>query len=175
MSQISFIDDLSSKSFLKRWLGIISFTLIYFLVIRPLRVHFVDLLVAFLDPLILEIEYAALKKSATTIILVVSEQAIQNSQKIFEYTYAPTFNSFFLIGISGLWYINQHINTLKYLIYVHLFGWLFSSLFLVTGLLLDVDFWIGSDLITVYLVPVASMALVAIAFSILRKKQLNRF
>lgn len=149
MSQISFIDDLSSKSFLKKWLGIISFTLIYFLVIRPLRVHFVDLLVAFLDPLILEIEYAALKKSATTIILVVSEQAIQNSQKIFEYTYAPTFNSFFLIGISGLWYINQHINTLKYLIYVHLFGWLFSSLFLLAGLELDVDFWVGSDLMTV--------------------------
>lgn len=106
MSQTSFIDDLSSKSFLKKWLGIISFTLIYFLVIRPLRVHFVDLLVAFLDPLILEIDSVALKKSATTIILVVSEQAIQNSQKIFEYTYAPTFNSFFLIGISGLWYIN---------------------------------------------------------------------
>ena len=168
MSQISFIDDLSSKSLLKRWLGIISFTLIYFLVIRPLRVHFVDLLVTFLDPLILEIENAALKKSATTIILVVSEQAIQNSQKIFEYTYAPTFNSFFLIGISGLWYIKQHINTLKYLIYVHLFGWIFSSLFLVMGLVLDVDFWIGSDLITVYLVPVASMALVAITLSNLR-------
>ena len=95
MSQTSFIDDLSSKSFLKKWLGIISFTLIYFLVIRPLRVYFVDLLVAFLDPLILEIDSVALKKSATTIILVVSEQAIQNSQKIFEYTYAPTFNSFF--------------------------------------------------------------------------------
>ena len=173
MSQISFIDDLSSKSFLKRWLGIISFTLIYFLVIRPLRVHFVDLLVAFLDPLILEIEYAALKKSATTIILVVSEQAIQNSQKIFEYTYAPTFNSFFLIGISGLWYVNQHINTLKYLTYIHLFGWLFSSLFLVTGLLLNVDFWIGSDLITVYLVPVASTALVAIIFSNSRKKKVK--
>ena len=170
MSQISFIDDLSSKSFLKRWLGIISFTLIYFLVIRPLRVHFVDLLVTFLDPLILEIDSVALKKSATTIILVVSEQAIQNSQKIFEYTYAPTFNSFFLIGISGLWYVNQHINKLKYLIYVHLFGWIFSSLFLVMGLVLDVDFWIGSDLITVYLVPVTSMALVAITFSNLRLK-----
>ena len=96
---------------------------------------------------------------------MVSEQAIQNSQKIFEYTYAPTFNSFFLIGISGLWYINQHINTLKYLIYIHLFGWLLSSLFLLAGLVLDLDFWIGSDLITVYLVPVASMALVAIIFS----------
>ena len=170
MSQTSFIDDLSSKSFLKKWLGIISFTLIYFLVIRPLRVHFVDLLVAFLDPLILEIDSVALKKSATTIILVVSEQAIQNSQKIFEYTYAPTFNSFFLIGISGLWYINQHINALKYLIYIHLFGWLFSSLFLLAGLVLDLDFWIGSDLITVYLVPVASMALVAIIFSNTRLK-----
>mgnify|MGYP001435237575 FL=1 len=119
--------------------------------IRPLSVHFVDILSVFLDPLILEIESAALKKSATTIILVVSEQVIQNSQKVFEYTYAPTFNSFFLIGISGLWYVNQNINTLKYLIYIHLFGWLFSSLFLVTGLLLNVDFWIGSDLITVYL------------------------
>ena len=170
MSQISFIDDLSSKSFLKKWLGIISFTLIYFLVIRPLRVHFVDLLVAFLDPLILEIDSVALKKSATTIILVVSEQAIQNSQKIFEYTYALTFNSFFLIGISGLWYINQHINTLKYLIYIHLFGWLLSSLFLLAGLVLDLDFWIGSDLITVYLVPVASMALVPIIFSNTRLK-----
>ena len=170
MSQISFIDDLLSKSFLKRWLGIISFAVIYFLVIRPLRVHFVDLLFAFLDPLILEIESAALKKSATTIILVVSEQAIQNSQKIFEYTYAPTFNSFFLIGISGLWYINQHINTLKYLIYIHLFGWLLSSLFLLAGLVLDLEFWIGSDLITVYLVPVASMALVAIIFSNTRLK-----
>lgn len=170
MSQISFIDDLLSKSFLKRWLGIISFAVIYFLVIRPLRVHFVDLLFAFLDPLILEIESAALKKSATTIIFVVSEQAIQNSQKIFEYTYAPTFNSFFLIGISGLWYINQHINKLKYLIYIHLFGWLLSSLFLLAGLVLDLDFWIGSDLITVYLVPVASMALVAIIFSNTRLK-----
>ena len=170
MSQISFIDDLLSKSFLKRWLVIISFAVIYFLVIRPLRVHFVDLLFTFLDPLILEIESAALKKSATTIILVVSEQAIQNSQKIFEYTYAPTFNSFFLIGISGLWYINQHINTLKYLIYIHLFGWLLSSLFLLAGLVLDLDFWIGSDLITVYLVPVASMALVAIIFSNTRLK-----
>ena len=124
----------------------------------------------FLDPLILEIDSVALKKSATTIILVVSEQAIQNSQKIFEYTYAPTFNNFFLIGISGLWYVNQHINTLKYLTYIHLFGWLFSSSFLVTGLLLNVDFWIGSDLITVYLVPVASMALVAIIFSNTRLK-----
>ena len=61
MSQISFIDDLLSKSFLKRWLGIITFAVIYFLVIRPLRVHFVDLLFTFLDPLILEIESAALK------------------------------------------------------------------------------------------------------------------
>ena len=34
---------------------------------------------------------------------------------------------FFLIGISGLWYVNQHINTLKYLTYIHLFGWLFSK------------------------------------------------
>ena len=165
MSQFSFIDDLSGKSLFKRWLGIISFTLIYFIMIRPLRVYFVDILFAFLDPLILEIEIAALKKSATTIILMVSEQAVQNSQKIYEYTYAPTFNSFFLLGISGLWYINQDIYTLKYLIYIHLFGWLFSSLFLVYGLVLDVDFWIGSDLITVYLVPVASMALVAIIFS----------
>ncbi|MBK97169.1 MAG: hypothetical protein CL672_00010 [Balneola sp.] len=165
MSQFSFIDDLSGKSLFKRWLGIISFTLIYFLMIRPLRVYFVDILFALLDPLILEIEIAALKKSATTIILMVSEQAVQNSQKIYEYTYAPTFNSFFLLGISGLWYINQDIYTLKYLIYIHLFGWLFSSLFLVYGLVLDVDFWIGSDLITVYLVPVASMALVAIIFS----------
>ena len=165
MSQFSFIDDLSGKSLFKRWLGIISFTLIYFIMIRPLRVYFVDILFALLDPLILEIEIAALKKSATTIILMVSEQAVQNSQKIYEYTYAPTFNSFFLLGISGLWYINQDIYTLKYLIYIHLFGWLFSSLFLVYGLVLDVDFWIGSDLITVYLVPVASMALVAIIFS----------
>ena len=165
MSQFLFIDDLSGKSLFKRWLGIISFTLIYFLMIRPLRVYFVDILFALLDPLILEIEIAALKKSATTIILMVSEQAVQNSQKIYEYTYAPTFNSFFLLGISGLWYINQDIYTLKYLIYIHLFGWLFSSLFLVYGLVLDVDFWIGSDLITVYLVPVASMALVAIIFS----------
>ena len=170
MSQISFIDDLLSKSFLKRWLVIISFAVIYFLVIRPLRVHFVDLLFTFLDPLILEIESVALKKSATTIILVVSEQVIQNSQKIFEYTYAPTFNSFFMIGISGLWYINQHINSMKYLIYIHLFGWLLSSLFLLAGLVLDLDFWIGSDLITVYLVPVASMALVAIIFSNTRLK-----
>ena len=170
MSQISFIDKLSSKSFLKRWLGIISFTLIYFLVIRPLRVHFVDILSVFLDVLIFVIDSASLKISASTIIFVVSEQVIQNSQKVFEYTYAPTFNSFFLIGISGLWYVNQNINTLKYLIYIHLFGWLFSSLFLVTGLLLNVDFWIGSDLITVYLVPVASMSLVAIIFSNSRLK-----
>ena len=66
-----------------------------FLSDSTIRVHFVDLLVAFLDPLILEIDSVALKKSATTIILVVSEQAIQNSQKIFEYTHVPTFNSFF--------------------------------------------------------------------------------
>ena len=139
-----------------------------FLSDSTLRVHFVELLFTFLDPLILEIEIAALKNQLLSYLWYL--QAIQNSQKIFEYTYAPTFNSFFLIGISGLWYVNQHINTLKYLTYIHLFGWLFSSLFLVTGLLLNVDFWIGSDLITVYLVPVASMALVAIIFSNTRLK-----
>lgn len=82
-----------------------------------------------------------------------------------EYTYAPAFNMFFMMAILSLWLLDDVRSSLFTLSAIHAIGWVLATMFLFAGLTLHPNWWIGSDLITVYLLPLASMALVAIRYA----------
>ncbi len=82
-----------------------------------------------------------------------------------EYTYAPAFNMFFMLASLSLWLIGDLRSSLLILSIIHFTSWITAIVFLFAGLTLHPSWWIGSDLITVYLLPLASMALVAIRYA----------
>jgi hypothetical protein len=75
------------------------------------------------------------------------------------------FNSFYLFASLGLLIINDIKSSLYTLSAIHATGWVLATMFLFAGLTIHPNWWIGSDLITVYLLPLASMALVAIRYA----------
>ena len=153
------------KNSLNKWVGAGLITACYFFLIRPLRVMFITALVPMIQSKLLEEPLVELANSSTTVILTVLNSSYFTSSNAQSFNYSPSFNLFFYLACVGLWVIDDLMQSIKSLSLIHLYGWLFASVFLVIGLFIHPAWWIASDLITVYLIPMASMALVAIRYS----------
>ena len=147
---------------LAHWLGFAGLIGLYFFVIRPIRVGFITVLVEYAEPAIITAKGVELKQAATSVIFSLSSQ---DAHTLKEFTYGLSFNSFFLFATLGLWALKAIKNSIQLLIPIHLLGWITATLFFVAGLYLHSNWWVGSDLITVYLIPMASLSWVAIVYA----------
>ena len=66
-----------------------------------------------------------------------------------------SFNSLFLFATLALWALKDFKNSIQILILIHLLAWITATLFSMTGIYLHPNLWVGSDLITVYLILMA--------------------
>jgi hypothetical protein len=156
--------------YLRKWIGFCLIIAGYFFVIRPLRVGFLSVLIPMIEPLLESSSLIELRNSSTTLIATIYENLpIENLNgkpvARHEYTYAPAFNMFFMMASLALWLLDDLRSSLFTLSAIHAIGWVLATMFLYAGLTLHPNWWIGSDLITVYLLPLASMALVAIRYA----------
>jgi len=155
--------------YLRKWIGVCLIIAGYFFLIRPLRVGFLSVLIPMIEPLLeqsLNVEYY---RNATSLNFIVTNGLSTEVNVISNYTYMMAFNSFFVFASLGLLIINDIKSSLYTLSAIHATGWVLATMFLFAGLTIHPNWWIGSDLITVYLLPLASMALVAIRYA----QQLN--
>ena len=152
---------------LAHWLGFAGIIGLYFFIIRPIRVGFITVLVEYAEPAIITAKGVELKQAATTVILSFSSQ---DAHTLKEFTYGLSFNSFFLFATLGLWALKAIKNSIQLLILIHLLGWITATLFFIAGLYLHPNWWVGSDLITVYLIPMASLSWVAIVYAEQKRK-----
>lgn len=156
--------------YLRKWIGFCLIIAGYFFLIRPLRVGFLSVLISMIEPLVESSSLIELRHSSTTIIATMYESLpMENPNGGLvdrqEYTYAPAFNMFFMMASLALWLLDDLKSSLFTLSAIHVTGWITATIFLFAGLTLHPNWWIGSDLITVYLLPLASMALVAIRYA----------
>ena len=147
---------------LAHWLGFAGIIGLYFFVIRPVRLGFISMLVEYVEPAIIAAKGVKLKQAATSVILSLSNQ---DAHPLKEFTYGLSFNSFFLFATHGLWALRDFKNSIQILIFIHLLGWTTATLFFMAGIYLHPNWWVGSDLITVYLIPMASLSWVAIVYA----------
>ena len=155
--------------YLRKWIGVCLIIAGYFFLIRPLRVGFLSVLIPMIEPLLeqsLNVEYY---RNATSLNFIVTNGLSTEVNVISNYTYMMAFNSFFVFASLGLLIINDIKSSLYTLSAIHATGWVLATMFLYAGLTIHPNWWIGSDLITVYLLPLACMALVAIRYA----QQLN--
>ena len=155
--------------YLRKWIGVCLIIAGYFFLIRPLRVGFLSVLIPMIEPLLeqsLNVEYY---RNATSLNFIVTNGLSTEVNVISNYTYMMAFNSFFVFASLGLLIINDIKSSLYTLSAIHATGWVLATMFLFAGLTIHPNWWIGSDLITVYLLPLACMALVAIRYA----QQLN--
>ena len=152
---------------LNKWTGAGLIIACYFFLIRPLRVMFVTALVPMIQSKLIEVPLVELAKSSTTVILTVLNSSYFTSSTAQSFTYSPAFNLFFCLACVGLWMLGDLKQSIMSLSLINLLGWLIATLFLAIGLFNHPTWWIASDLITVYLIPMASMALVAVRYSYL--------
>ena len=160
--------------YLRKWIGVCLIIAGYFFLIRPLRVGFLSVLIPMIEPLLESSSLIELRHSSTTLIATMYERLpMENPYRgpvySLEYTYAPAFNMFFMMASLALWLLDDLRSSLLPLSIIHVTSWITATIFLYAGLTLHPNWWIGSDLITVYLLPLASMALVAIRYA----QQLN--
>ena len=151
--------------YLRKWIGFCLIIAGYFFLIRPLRVGFLSVLIPMIEPLLeqsLNVEYY---RNATSLNFIVTNRLQAEANVIRDYTYMMAFNSFYLFASLGLLIINGLKSSLFTLSAIHVTGWILATIFLFVGLNLHPNWWIGSDLITVYLLPLASMAIVAIRYA----------
>ena len=156
--------------YLRKWIGFCLIIAGYFFFIRPLRVGFLSVLIPMIEPLLESSSLIELRHSSTTIIATMYESLPIEKPSggpvdSLEYTYAPAFNMFFMLASLALWLLDDLRSSLYILSAIHATGWILATIFLYAGLNLHPNWWIGSDLITVYLLPLASMALVAIRYA----------
>ena len=147
---------------LAHWLGFAGIIGLYFFVIRPIRVGFTSMLIEYVEPAIITEKGVELKQAATSVILSLSSQ---DAHTLKEFTYGLSFNSFFLVATLGLWALKDFKHPIQILILIHLLGWITATLFFMAGVYLHPNWWVGSDLITVYLIPMASLSWVAIVYA----------
>lgn len=152
------------KNSLNKWVGAGLIIACYFFLIRPLRVIFITVLAPMIQSNLLEEPLVELTNSSTTVILTVLNSSYFTSSTAQSFTYSPAFNFFFCLACVGLWMLGDLKQSIKLLSLIHLIGWLIATVFLAAGIFNHPTWWIASDLITVYLIPMASMALVAIRF-----------
>ena len=155
------------KNLLNKWVGVGLITACYFFLIRPLRVMFITALVPMIQSKLIEIPLVKLANSSTTVILTVFNSSYFTSSTAQSFTYSPAFNSFFFLACVGLCMLGDLKQSIKSLSLIHLLGWLIATIFLTIGLFIHPTWWIVSDLIMVYLIPMASMALIAVRYSYL--------
>ena len=151
--------------YLRKWIGFCRIIAGYLFLIRTLRVGFLKVLIPMIEPLLeqsLNVEYY---RNATSLNFIVTNGLSTEANVISNYTYMMAFNSFYLFASLGLLIINDIKSSLYTLSAIHATGWVLATIFLYAGLTLHPNWWIGSDLITVYLLPLASMALVAIRYA----------
>ena len=156
--------------YLRKWIGFCLIIAGYFFLIRPLRVGFLSVLIPMIEPLVESSSLIELRHSSTTLIATMFESLSMENLNgepadSLEYTYAPAFNMFFMLASLALWLLDDLRSSLLPLTIIHVTSWITATIFLFLGLTLHPDWWIGSDLITVYLLPLASMALVAIRYA----------
>ena len=142
----------------------------YFFLIRPLRVGFLKVLIPMIEPLLESSSLIELRHSSTTLIATMYERLPMENPNgetadSLEYTYAPAFNMFFMMASLALWLLDDLRSSLLPLSIIHVTSWITATIFLYAGLTLHPNWWIDSDLITVYLLPLASMSLVAIRYA----------
>ena len=147
---------------LAHWLGLAGLIGLYFFVIRPIRVGFISILIEYVEPAIITAKGVELINSGTALILSIGDQ---DAHTLKEFTYGLSFNSFFLFATLGLWALKAIKNSIQLLILIHLLGWITATLFFMAGVYLHPNWWVGSDLITVYLIPMASLSWVAIVYA----------
>jgi len=156
--------------YLRKWMGFCLIIAGYFFVIRPLRVGFLSVLIPMIEPLMETSSLIELRHSSTTLIATMYENLpIENLNgepaDSLEYTYAPAYNMFFMLASLALWLMDDLRSSLLPLSIIHVTSWITATMFLFAGLSLHPNWLIGSDLITAYLLPLASMALVAIRYA----------
>lgn len=149
------------------WLGFGVIIGLYFFLVRPIRVGFISALMDYIEPVLPTLQELGIRNSATTLILSIGTQ---ETHSLKEYTYGLSFNSFFLFASLGLWALKNFKNSMQTLIIIHLLGWIIASLFFFAGLYIHPNWWVGSDLITVYLIPMASLSWVAIVYAEQKRK-----
>ena len=147
---------------LLHWLGFTGIIGLYFFVIRPIRVGFITVLVEYAEPAIITAKGVELKQAATSVILSLSSQ---DAHTLKEFTYGLSFNSCFLFATLGLWALKAIKTSIQLLSLIHLLGWITATLFFMAGVYLHPNWWVGSELITVYLIPMASLSWVAIVYA----------
>ena len=150
-----------------QWLGFAVIIGLYFFVIRPIRVGFIAVLLDYMEPVLLTLKEVGIRNSATTLILSLGTQ---EAHILKEFTYGLSFNSFFLFASLGLWALKNFKNSMLTLIIIHLLGWIIATVFFFAGLYVHPNWWVGSDLITVYLIPMASLSWVAIVYAEQKRK-----
>ena len=156
--------------YLRKWIGFCLIIAGYFFFIRPLRVGFLSVLIPMIEPLLESSSLIELRHSSTTIIATIYENLpIEHLNgeptDSLEYTYAPAFNMFFMMASLALWLLDDLRSSLLTLSIIHIVSWITATIFLFAGLTLHPNWWVGSDIITVYLLPLASMAFVAIRYA----------
>lgn len=150
-----------------QWLGFAVIIGLYFFVIRPIRVGFISALMDYIEPVMPTLQEVGIRNSATTLILSIGNQEVHSLK---EFTYGLSFNSFFLFASLGLWALKNFKNSMQTLILIHLLGWIIATVFFFAGLYVHPNWWVGSDLITVYLIPMASLSWVAIVYAEQKRK-----
>ena len=158
------------SNYLRKWIGFCLIIAGYFFFIRPLRVGFLSVLIPMIEPLLESSSLIELRHSSTTIIATIYENLpIEHLNgeptDSLEYTYAPAFNMFFMMASLALWLLDDLRSSLLTLSIIHIVSWITATIFLFAGLTLHPNWWVGSDIITVYLLPLASMAFVAIRYT----------
>ncbi len=162
MSPKSSIPEQRSIPKIALWLGFAVIIGLYFFVVRPIRVGFISVLMDYIEPGLPTLEEVGIRNSATTLMLSIGNQ---EAHSLKEFTYGLSFNSFFLFASLGLWALKNFNNSMLTLIIIHLLGWIIATLFFFAGLYVHPNWWVGSDLITVYLIPMASLSWVAIVYA----------
>ena len=161
------IPEQQSTPKLVHWLGFAVIIGLYFFLVRPIRVGFISALMDYIEPVLPTLQELGIRNSATTLILSIGNQ---EAHSLKEYTYGLSFNSFFLFASLGLWALKNFKNSMQTLIIIHLLGWIIATLFFFAGLYVHPNWWVGSDLITVYLIPMASLSWVAIVYAEQKRK-----
>lgn len=165
MRYAGFTHLLKPSGQLQKWLGLVFIVNAYFFVIRPLRVEFISVLVSIIEPALDQLSSIFMRHSSTTLIFNIGFGESSQPQTFQEYTYGPALNMFFVLATVGLWFIEELNSSIKTLVLIHVMGWFTASTCLFLALFVHPNWLVGSDLITVYLIPMASMALVALRYA----------
>jgi hypothetical protein len=151
--------------YLRKWIGFCLIIAGYFIFIRPLRAGFLSVLIPMIEPLVEQSSNVEYYRNTTALYFNVTISLSREVNVLKDYTYMMAFNSYYLFASLGLSIINDLKSSLFTLSAIHATSWITATIFLFAGLTLHPNWWIGSNLITVYLLPLASMALVAIRYA----------